>query len=520
MRRRALLTSLATGTATLSGCSVLGSPRDEQSTVTPAPVPDEAGDGSAGNGTETDGSSTDESPTADGWPDDPASVIDLETGPRTYALGPTRFHTDDYADVRLAFDRTATADHPARVRGVLENANDFESTFRVEWLPAVGRVHGRQPDGYDHEARLHLVPTANNDLAETVPEVTRDDGYWYVADVGPWMTDTRRLDPGERVRVEYRLVGEQGTERPTGTYEFRGRDETVRIAVWDTTGPGPEAESRFAGRSVPVISRGDSEQTVQWYHEADASTRAFVRPSVERRALDGRIEFEMVNHSRETLRCGHWNLYKLADGQWYHVAPWGHTADCRGLAPGDRKTWPLRAFTGDPVPCDDHSGLTAGFLGGGIYAVVAGYGRNADASGALVELVGDPVEVVPTGDAAAERDGGTVTVTTDSYGDGERPADAALAMAPADDADEQSPSIPRSSPTREAADRRLIAEVLMRDRNRALRNALAHAADDVERVVVRTDERAVDRTLGYDSDRRRFRFRGQTYEARRAGNGD
>ncbi len=499
MRRRALLTSLAAGAATLPGCSVLGSRRDDRSTVTPAPVPDGTGDGSTANGTETDDPSTDESP-ADDWPGDTASVIELETGPRTYALEPTRFHTADGADVRLAFDRTATADGPARLRGYLENANDFENTFRIERLPAVGQGHAQQPWGHDHEARLHLAPTANNDLAETVPEVARDDGYWYVADVGPWTTDTYRMAPGERVRLEYHLVGEQGTERPTGTYEFRGRDETVRVAVWDTTSPGPEGESRFDGRSVPAIRRGDGEQTVEWYHEAGASTRAFVRPSTERLALDGRVEFEMVNHSRETLRCGHWDLYKLVDGQWYHVGPWGHTADCRGLRPGERTAWPLRAFNSEPVPCGDHSGLTAGFLGGGIYAAVAGYSPNADASGALVELGGDPVEVVPTGDAAAGRDGGTVTVTTDRYGEAEASSRDRLVLTRAD-----------------RADQRLIAEVLMREHNRALRNALAYAADDVERVVVRTDERAVDRTLGYEEDRRRFRFRGRAYEMRRAG---
>ena len=107
---------------------------------------------------------------------------------------------------------------------------DSVFSFDVEWIPAVGRTHGRQPRGYDHEASLHFAPTENNALAETVPEVARDEsGYWRVEDVGPWMPDTRRLEAGERVELEYVLVGEPDMPgRPTGTYEFSGRDGSTK----------------------------------------------------------------------------------------------------------------------------------------------------------------------------------------------------------------------------------------------------------------------------------------------------
>lgn len=496
MHRRALLTSLAVGATSLAGCA--SSAGDEAPTTNRG-----TSRTTASTTTDTDAeSSDDERRRPEGW----TSIVELETGPRTYAFRPTTTNTDDGAEVALWFDRTATADHPARLRGWFENGNDFENTFRIEWIPAVGRIHSRTPTGYHHEARLHFAPTENNALAETVPEVTRnDDGYWRVTDVGPWMSETIRMDPGERVDLEYVLVGEPGMPgRPTGTYEFRGDDDTASVSVWDTNNPGPAEESRFAGRSVPEF---DGDRTVQWYHDADRATSAFVRPSTERIELDGFVGFEAVNHSHEILQCGHWNLYKLVDGRWFHVAPRGHTSDCRGLAPGGTKEWSLRAFNGEAVPCNHdghgHGGLTQGFLGGGEYAVVAGYGHPADASAAMIELVGESVELVPTDDATSQRDGDTVTVTTDKYGDGEHPPDAAFTLTRTDSATE-----------------RVLAEQVMAyggfgSGNRGFRNALAAMAPDVDRVVLRTDEYDFDYALREEGASRRFRFRGQAYEIAR-----
>jgi hypothetical protein len=105
------------------------------------------------------------------------------------------------------------------------------------------------------------------------------------------------------------------------------------VTVWETDSPGPDPgeRSRFAGRSLPAFG---GERTVAWYHDADRTTTAFVRPSTERLALDGLVEFEMVNNGRDGLRCGHWNPHELVDGGWFHVAPLVHTADCRVLHRG------------------------------------------------------------------------------------------------------------------------------------------------------------------------------------------
>lgn len=502
MRRRALLASLAAGTVGLAGCSTLGG--DGTDTVTPADVPDRSP-------TPTDRRST-TNPSrlagTDQAPDSRTSVVELETGPRTYAVSPTGLYTADRAQVALWFDRTATAEHPPRVRGLLENTNDFQNTFRIDRIPGIGQVYSRQPDGYDHEARLHLAPTEHNPLAETVPDFTRDEsGYWRVDDVGPWMSETYRMDPGERVALEYVLVGEPGMPgRPTGTYEFRGDEERLRVAVWDTTSPGPAGDSRFSGRAVPSF---EGETTVSWYHEADPGTVAFVRPSTERVELDGRVDFEAVNHSHEALQCGHWNLHKLVDGEWYHVGPLMHTADCRALAPGGRKRWSLRAFNGEAVDCDcpgyGSGGFTRGYLGGGTYAAVAGYGHPHDRSAALVELVGDPVSLEPTADASVEREGDLVRVRTDRFDDDDHLSDSTIELRRAD-----------------SADSRVIAEQLMADseflaRSRGLRNALAVVSAAVDRVVVRTDEHAVDGVFESDGTVT-ISFRGQAYEVRRIEN--
>jgi len=496
MRRRALLTSLAVGATGLAGCAASTSNDDtttrSRTNRTTEPTTDE---------TETEGSN-EEPP----QPEERASVVELETGPRTYAFSSTKMHTDDRARTALWFDRTATADHPARLRGWFENTNEFENTFRIEWIPVVGRTSSRNPEGYAHEARLHFAPTENNALAEMVPEVVRnDDGYWRVTDVGPWMAETVRMDPGERIELEYVLVGERGMPgRPTGTYEFRGDDQTASVSVWDTNSPGPEDESRFAGRSVPAF---DSDRTVQWYHDADRTTPAFVRPSTEQLELDGVIDFEMVNHSHEILGCGHWNLHKLVDGTWYHVAPTGHNADCHQLTPGGTEHWSLRAFNDESVPCGHgdhgHDSLTQGFLGDGEYAVVVGYGSPTDASAALFELVGESVTLAPTDGANVERDGSTVTVTTDRYGDDEHPPDATFTLTRID-----------------AAEKRVIAEQVMNSGRfgsggRGLRNTLAVVKPNVDRVVLRTDEYAFHHDLREVGATSRFTFRGQAYEVTR-----
>lgn len=501
MNRRALLATLAG----LSGCATL--PRDASRTRTTNPAlrgtpTDEPTDTPGGTDTPEDGGT--------GSPfGDRTSLVDLETVRRTYALAPTAYRTDDGARVELRFVETATADHPARVEARLTNASAFENTFRLRETPPFGHdVWSRNPRrmweeyGSEHTYRESLVmaPTQDHDLVEHVPEVTRDDdGQWRVAEQGSsdWLPETVRLAPDESVSGEYVLVGHpdgEGRGRPSGIYEFRSSEADLRVTVWDTDEPGPDRESRFAGRSVPDLPR---EGTTAWFHEADATTPSFVRPATERDDLPAAFDFHFVNRSREASSCGHWDLYKLVDDEWFHVAPWVRTADCRFVLPGGVVPHRLRAYHGESVPCE--GARSVGFLGGGTYGVVAGYGHETDRSGALVEMEADPVELVPTAGATSERDGDTVTVTTPEYGDGEHPPDATLTLERTDD-----------DPDAE----RLVAEQVMGRPLVGLRTSLAFFGDDVDSVVLRTDEHVADRAVGYDADRRTFRFRGETYEAR------
>lgn len=508
MRRRRLLAALAA--LPVAGCS--RSDADAGSTGTAEPLTRTASTDSEPETTETAGPG-DAGRDPDAFPEDPpdwSQVTVAETTPRTYALSSQHYRTQDGAAVRFGFVATATPDHPARLVFLLRNASDVGNTFRLDETPPFGRGGsiGRGPRGSDDESLrdagyrtdLVLAPTADHDVVRRVPDYElADDGTWRLA--APkrevWLPERLRLGPGEWIRGEYVLLGRpEGTRygRPTGRYDFSWRDGGFGLTVWDAESPGPEGESRFAGASVPPLR-----ESVGWFHEADAATTTYVRPSAERISLPGRVDFEFVNHSRGRVECGHWNLYKLHDGEWFHVAPRIHTSDCRVLPPGATKSFPLRAFHGAAVPCDDE-GLDAGHLGGGRYAMVAGYGDETDATAALVEIDAAPASVEPTADVTAERDGATVTVTSPRYGDGEHPPDATVTATRVD-----------------AAETVRLVEQVMQSGGfagglRGIRNTVPFFESGVERVVLRTDDHAADGVVGHESTTRRLRIDGTAYE--------
>jgi hypothetical protein len=501
MHRRTLLSALAAGLAASAGCTstepgpAAGTDGPE-TTLGTSPATDAP--------TETDGN--------DRFELGDASIVDLETAPVTLALAPTTYRTHDGAQVGIEFARTATADHPAVVRARLENANDFPNTFRLRETPPFGKGgtvsdQPREPgeEWGQHEAgyrvNLLLAPTENHDLAETVPDYElAADGTWRLASkkAGSWLPDRVRLEPGEVVEGEYVLLGRpEGVEygRPTSTYDFSWRDGGISITAWETDAPGPDGGSRFAGTDVPAVREDGA---VAWYHDADPSTASYVLPETEHTDLPASVDFTFVNHDREGTSCGHWSLYKLIDGEWFHVGPWVQTADCRFVRPGGTKNWTLKTFAGESVPCRDGVALSVGHLGGGLYGAVAGYGHATPESGALVEIEADPVEIVPTDDVTGERDGSTVVVTDSKHGDGEHPPDATLTVTRTD----------------AEADSRLIPEQVMRRRLRGLRNALAFFEEGVETVVVRTDEHVAENVVGYETDVGRFAVAGTTYDVR------
>ncbi|NHN43133.1 hypothetical protein G9C85_16060 [Halorubellus sp. JP-L1] len=507
MRRRSLLAVL--GSTAVAGCAS----RSGESTTSRTTATDETA-----TATTTEPDTTRATTADDDGPDGPAppedqlsfDALDLETAPKTYCIPRTGEFVDGRVTFQVQWASTATESSPAVLRSWAVNERDHEQVVDLSNLPAFGRAESDTPHavGRPHErftqhweTRLFLVPTANNPLVEDAPGVERDaDGRWRATRLDDWSVERATLGAGEYAFGEYHVVAHPEREQPfprSAVYEFEAGDAEMAIATWRTSEPGPTTESRFAGERVPA-HRGDS--TRSWYHDADETTAVFVEPDVERGTLPEQVEFVAVNRSRSVAQCGHWNLYKLVDGEWFHVTPYIHTADCRGLAPGTGKRYVLNAYHGEALPDPEYYGPggSVGWLGGGTYAAVAGYGAGTDESAALVELVGPERSIVPTEDASATRDGDAVTVATDAHAAERESTEPAVL------------SLERSSGGSEP--RRVIAEQVMRDRYRALRNALAVFDDDVTRVDVETSDRYAERTTGYDSKTIAFEFRGEQYE--------
>lgn len=507
MRRRSLLATLGAGFSLLSGCDGAETmltttdtePPSESETTTASPIP-----------TEHSPSEVVQFEDSEGWLP-PGALLTTETLPRTYALSTVRYRVDDGGEVRLKFDRTATRDHPARLVASLQNTDRFREAFRLDWQVPFGNASSEEPHahrerrttgGVTHRDSLLFVPTENHDLVDDPPEIElADDGTWRLAaEPTRWQPEEVVLDPNEAIRGEYAVVGHpEGEGRPSGVYEFvRGQADPLKLTVWESERPGPTQESRFTGESVPRIGGADANR-VSWFHEADASTPTFVRPSAEQVELPAGVTFRFINHVEETLGCGHWTLYKLHEGTWYDLGPYMRLSICYQEPPGGTDAMTYKLFGGKGIEDTDYGDeRTQDYLGGGRYAAVVGFGTETGRSGALLDVEADPVELVPTEDATAERDDDRVTVTSDEWRE-----------AADDDHREQV----RLRLTRaDTAERTLIREQVMQRRYRGLRNTLPHLESDVREVVLRTDDTVADRTTGHESQRARFRLDGRAYE--------
>lgn len=498
MHRRSVLSLV--GSTLGAGCTGFGTGADSTETTTESPPTDTPTD------TETppdDGDDGDDEGPGQRW-----SLVEFETLPRTASLIPTRGHTTSGASLTAQFERTATADGPARVRGTVTNENPDATTFELRRLPLFDDVPGAWPGSRQHSGdytyrdSLLLAPTANHDVAETVPDwQLAEDGRWRLVDDvnGPWIPETVRLDPGDSFTFEYALVGRrEGTGFPTEEYQFQGHGDTqdVVIAVWNSDQPGPTEESRFEGANPPSLPKADR---MAWYHDANATTTAYLEPSAELVELPAKVDYTLRNHGREKLSGNpyYWKLWKLVDGEWFHVAPWGWPQPLTWVPPGGVQRWTLAGFSGKTVRCDDAN--TVGHLGGGRYAFQVGIARESRTHAALVDVESPPATLEPTEGLSVERDGGVVTVDWPHRED-EVPQ-ATLTLTPAADAD---------------PDARLITEQVMQHRNVALRNTLAFWGADTERVELVTDRNTVSRgarTGGYEDGSFAFRYEGTTFEA-------
>lgn len=494
MRRRALLGLL--GTTLSAGCAAINDSATEP-TPTPVPVPS------------ISASSTPTSPTGSaGDPDRPNdwwSVVEFETAPVTAALTNARTRTPDGGELTFQFGRTATGQHPATVRGVFRNANPYVNTFRLDALALFQPVPTARPGGrprdadYNFHDELVLAPTERHEIARTAPELTlAGDGRWRLAaDVnGPWLPETKALEPDETFRFEYAVAGrEEGRGFPRDSYHFEGYGEReVRIDVWSTASPGPGDGSRFS--DTEIFPLPDTER-MAWFHDADEETSVYLRPSAERAELPTKIDFTLVNHSQDAVAGNpyFWRLWKQVDDRWFHIAPVGWPLPLVRIPPGGRNESTLAGFPAHPVDCD--GAREVGHLGGGRYAYEIGIGRDDVTHAALLGFEAPSVTIEPTDGLDVSRDGAEVRVVWPRR-DAEAPA-ATLTLTRAD-----------------GAERRLIPEQVMQSRNVALRNTLSYLDADVDRVRLVTDRNTVSRgarTDGYEDGTFRFRLRGEAYAA-------
>jgi hypothetical protein len=481
LRRRALLAALAGGTTALAGCQARWGPPDDpgdDETDEPATRPPT----SEPPGTHTDPATTEPGPpnVGDGF----GTAVALETGPRSVALASNYYSRDDGVAVQAAFASPADGAGPTRVEAVLEyrprEPDAGSVTLDLDAVPVVGdpRVASAEDGG---RSPLLFAPTEDNELAEYVPGYERGpDGYWHATETpGSWLPDSVDLAPGDWLACETHLLAHPETVGfPTGRYPTAPTGDVPELVVWDSDRPGPTTDSRFAGRDPPPVDGS----AVQWYHDATPATPSYLEPETEAAALPADVTLTMVNHTTESLECGHWQVAKLVDGAWYPIGPYVHTADCRVLEPGGRTRRTFHLAHEAPSSDSGQSIETTafGYLGGGTYGVTVGFGHDTGTSGALLALDAPELTLAADEGTTTHRDSDGVTVTSPARAEADTPA--TLTLTPGDQ-----------------PDGRLIAEQLYRRRYAALRNGLAHWTDDVARLVVETSERAVDDALGYDT---------------------
>ncbi|PSQ45097.1 hypothetical protein BRD14_00150 [Halobacteriales archaeon SW_5_68_122] len=483
-RRRFLATS---GIALLGGCTFgdFGGSPTETPTATPVPSDESTGTPSGEPGDEP-------SVTADELRE--RRVVEFETAPLTVALYGRR-RINGRVTATYGISEPATAESPAVVHALVENGGGFERTVALRRIP--GFWNPPSTRGEDGGGTVYLAPTENHDLAESVPEVRRDEaGRWRLANDGrEWLPERLTLEPDEAVLGEYYLVAsDDADDSPlvADEYRFLYQGEGFTVSAWETDAPGPEEGSTFEDPQVPPLPNAE---TMAWYHEADARAEVYLQPSEERVEAPACIEFELHNRSGERIAGNpyDWTLYKLDDGEWFRIAPWFVNQPLARIPPGNSDESELSLFHGEPMACEDGRGV--GHLGGGRYAYRVGFGREGETHAALLDLEAPAVSPTPDDDAEIERDGDEVVVTTPVWNDEEHPPDAELVFERTD----------------RDPDRRLVAEQLFRRPMRGYRNALPLFEDGVEQVVLRTDRHVVSDTVDYDELEATVAYGGQRF---------
>ncbi|XGI84133.1 hypothetical protein ACEU6E_02475 [Halorutilales archaeon Cl-col2-1] len=436
-----------------------------------------------------------------------SQVVDYETLPLT--LSAHRVFGSVSAGIGIT--ETATQESPAKIEISVVNRNDFEYVYKISEAPP----YDTKPILYNqsHDP-LYLVPTPSHPLVdyEDEPYTYAQEGTWHVSGgIIDWLPEVFRLESGRGFIGEYAVVGHHNRSgRPTGTYSTQGDGGTLSLALWETESPGPDRESVFENVEVPDLSQTpnrdkddeDNEKTdTHWFHEADSETQIYLRPSMEKTDLPADIEFEFVNRSRKKVSGNPygWDLYKLVDGDWFHIAPLIVNLPMSYVYPGDTERSSLHLFHGEGLGCEcqtpDGKVRDVDRLGGGRYAYTVDFGREGERHAALLDIEAPELTIEKPDDVEVERRGSTVVVSTVDSEDGS----------------DLSIRVERSDGTE--GDRRVIAENIYRG-NSHLRYSVPFFEGGVEAVVVETEKRAVFPSLPFSSETSKsYVYKGRTYTA-------
>ena len=440
-----------------------------------------------------------------------SELFDLEAPELRGSLVPATYRVGDGLQARITIAAEPDEDGPLIVAASVTNEAEYTQYVRARDIPpfnaprnaSVEGYADRRPETNGSKGRLTIRATAESPFIDADPNLLRDqDGIWQIADPDRPQSypDVIRLDPGQTLYGEFAILSPSGSGAvQPGRYEFMLRDRGFGFTLWESGHPGPIEESRFAGSSVPTIRDG----TMNWYHEADATTETYLYPSAEQVELPELLTFTFVNHADESAGGNpfDWALHKLVDGRWYKIAPWMLPLPFSLMAPGTSRSY-SRVFFND---AGFEVGYDAGadrlrpipYLGGGTYAISVGFSVGDGRPTALVELEGDPVTVSASDDVEIlEQDNDRVRLNDPSAG------------------------MPRYVVQLTEADedvkpnRRLIPEQVMQSEHAAVRNLLAYR-HDAEVVEIQVSGYRIGLALGSDEEHAHLAFEDGVYRIER-----
>lgn len=416
----------------------------------------------------------------------------------------TVFPSESGAVTVVGLTEPATDDSPAILITAVRNENDYDHRFQTRNIPPYDRRPTGRPDGRRANDPLYLVPTDSHEFAEQFPDVTRYDGGWYLDDsVDDWLPETVEIGAEEAVYGEYYIVAPPDTSREPispGSYRFSGGDRPLEISVWESDAPGPAEDSIFEGVDVPdPLEELGSDRETSWYHEADGTTEVYLKPSQEEVEPPAEVEYEMVNRSKESISGNPhgWGLYKLVEGEWFHVAPGAVPLPASGIPPGDAVESSLSVYHREGTR---GGGRTAWNVGGGRYAYLVHFGKSGY-NAALLDIDAPELPLEPPEDARVEDRGDVIEVSSGEWREREGPT-----------ADENVMRPIRVEVVEDEDAERIITEQTYKRRNEYMRYAIPFFEEGVEEVVAKADASGVrsdfmDGGIKYVYEGTAYRFR-------------